>query len=80
MCSHTVVLAYGCSARCDLDVETAREASKGLVMHCARVVLVDGAAGIRAYHLATDEESMARLRANLRRLLAAPSRREGRTQ
>jgi len=49
-------------------------------MHSARVVLVDGAAGIRAYHLATDEESMVRLRANIRRLLDTPSRREGRTQ
>jgi protein SCO1/2 len=58
----------------------ANHGSKGLVMHSARVVLVDGAAAIRAYHLATDEESMHRLRANLRRLLAAPLRREGRTQ
>jgi protein SCO1/2 len=58
----------------------ASHGSKGLVMHSARVVLVDEAAQIRAYHLATDEESMARLRANVRRLLAAPSRREGRTQ
>jgi len=58
----------------------ASHGSKGLVMHSARVVLVDGAAGIRAYHLATDEESMAHLRANLRRLLSAHSRREGRTQ
>ena len=58
----------------------ANHGSKGLVMHSARVVVVDAAARIRAYHLATDEESMARLRANLRRLLAAPARREGRTQ
>ncbi len=58
----------------------ASHGSKGLVMHSARVVLVDGAAGIRAYHLATDEESMARLRANLRRLLTRPARPEGRRQ
>ncbi|OLC34259.1 MAG: hypothetical protein AUH81_12650 [Candidatus Rokubacteria bacterium 13_1_40CM_4_69_5] len=58
----------------------ASHGSKGLVMHSARAVVVDGAARIRAYHLATDAESMARLRTNLRRLLAAPSRREGRTQ
>src|SRR5712691_7780575 len=58
----------------------ANHGSKGLVMHSARVVLIDGATVIRAYHLATDEESMVRLRANLRRLLASPARREGRTQ
>jgi len=58
----------------------ASHGSKGLVMHSARAVVVDGAARIRAYHLATDVESMAHLRANLRRLLAAHSRRGGRTQ
>jgi protein SCO1/2 len=44
-----------------------------VVMHSARVALVDRAGQIRAYHLATDPESMARLRANLRRLLRAPA-------
>jgi hypothetical protein len=39
-------------------------------MHSARLVLVDRAAHVRAYHLATDGESMKRLPANLRRLLA----------
>jgi protein SCO1/2 len=44
--------------------------SQGLVMHSPRAVLVDRAGAIRAYHLATEPESMARLRANLRALLA----------
>jgi protein SCO1/2 len=48
----------------------AAHGSTGLVMHSARVVLVDRAARVRAYHLATDEGSMQRLRPNLRRLLA----------
>ncbi|MBI4638634.1 MAG: SCO family protein [Candidatus Rokubacteria bacterium] len=55
----------------------ASHGSKGLVMHSARAVLVDRIGQIRAYHLATDEASMARLPANVRRLLAAPARREG---
>jgi protein SCO1/2 len=52
----------------------ASHGSGGLIMHSARLVLVDGRAQIRAYHLATDPDSLARLRANLRRLLgqAAP--------
>lgn len=48
----------------------ASHGSKGLVMHSARLVLVDRAGQIRAYHLATEPESMTRLRANLRALLA----------
>ena len=48
----------------------ASHGSKGLVRHSARAVLVDRAARIRAYHLATGAESMKSLRANLRRLLA----------
>ena len=48
----------------------ASHGSRGLFMHSARVVLVDRTARIRAYHLATDAESMKNLRANLRRLLA----------
>lgn len=48
----------------------ASHGSKGLIMHSARIVLVDRAVRIRAYHLATDTESMTRLRANLRTLLA----------
>lgn len=51
--------------------------STGLVMHSARAVLVDRAGRIRAYHLATDPESMQRLRANLRRLLAEPAPHRG---
>ena len=51
----------------------ASHGSKGLVMHSARAVLVDRTARIRAYHLATEPESMKSLRANLRRLLAEAS-------
>jgi protein SCO1/2 len=47
----------------------ASHGSTGLVMHSARAVLVDRAGGVRAYHLATEPESMTRLRANLRALL-----------
>ena len=39
-------------------------------MHSARLVLVDRAARVRADHLATDEDSLRRLRPNLRALLA----------
>jgi cytochrome oxidase Cu insertion factor (SCO1/SenC/PrrC family) len=56
----------------------ASHGSKGLVMHSARAVLVDRAGRIRAYHLATEPESMTSLRANLRRLLAEPPRHEQR--
>ena len=48
----------------------ATHGSGGVIMHSARLVLVDRAARIRAYHLATDPESLKRLRVNLRRLLA----------
>jgi len=48
----------------------ATHGSEGLVMHSARLVLVDRAARIRAYHVATDEDSLERLRPNLRALLA----------
>jgi protein SCO1/2 len=51
----------------------ASHGSRGLFMHSARAVLVDRAARIRAYHLATEAESMKSLRANLRRLLAEAS-------
>jgi cytochrome oxidase Cu insertion factor (SCO1/SenC/PrrC family) len=51
----------------------ASHGSKGLIMHSARLVLVDRAAEIRAYHLATDPESLPNLKANLRRLLAERS-------
>jgi cytochrome oxidase Cu insertion factor (SCO1/SenC/PrrC family) len=50
----------------------ASHGSSGILMHSARVVLVDRALQIRAYHLATDEASMARLRDSVRRLLGAP--------
>jgi protein SCO1/2 len=48
----------------------ASHGSTGLVMHSARAVLVDRAGDIRAYHLATEAESMTRLGTNLRALLA----------
>jgi protein SCO1/2 len=47
----------------------ASHGSEGLVMHSARFVVVDRHGRIRAYHLATDPDSLARLRANVRRLL-----------
>ncbi len=55
----------------------ASHGSQGLIMHSARAVLVDRVGRIRAYHLATEPESMQMLRANLRRLLAEPSPRRG---
>lgn len=51
----------------------ASHGSGGLVVHSARVVLVDRTARIRAYHVAVDPASMIRLRANLRVLLAERS-------
>jgi hypothetical protein len=54
----------------------ASHGSHGIVMHSARVVLVDRVGRIRAYHLATDQDSMVRLRANLGRLLRALADRE----
>jgi cytochrome oxidase Cu insertion factor (SCO1/SenC/PrrC family) len=53
----------------------AAHGSGGLVMHSARLVLVDRAARVRAYHLATDQASLERLRPNLRALLAERGRR-----
>ncbi len=50
----------------------ATHGSQGLVMHSARLVLVDRHGRIRAYHLATDPDSLARLRANVRRVLSSP--------
>lgn len=41
-----------------------------LVVHSPRFVLVDRRGRIRAYHLATDDESLSRLRSNLKMLLA----------
>lgn len=55
------------------SVAWASHGSHGIVMHSARMVLVDRAGQIRAYHLATDRDSMIRLRANLRRLLQEPA-------
>lgn len=51
----------------------ASHGSQGLVMHSARVVIVDRDAQIRAYHLATDAESMTSLRENLRAVLSERS-------
>jgi len=47
----------------------ASHGSAGLLMHSARLVLVDRAGRIRAYHLATDDDSLARLRPNVKTLL-----------
>jgi protein SCO1/2 len=47
----------------------ATHGSKGLVIHSSRLVLVDRQARIRAYHLPDDEQSLERLRRNLRILL-----------
>lgn len=48
----------------------AHHGSTGLIMHSARLVMTDRRARIRAYHLATDEDVVEKLKANLRRLLA----------
>ncbi len=48
----------------------ASHGSKGLVIHSSRFVLVDRRAEIRAYHRSDDLESLARLREDLRALLA----------
>ena len=47
----------------------ATHGSKGLILHSSRFVLVDRQARIRAYHLPDDEQSLARLRQNVRILL-----------
>ena len=48
----------------------ASHGSQGIVMHSARLVLVDRTSHIRAYHLATDAQSLATLTGNVRTLLA----------
>jgi protein SCO1/2 len=50
----------------------ASHGSQGLLMHSARLVIVDRRAQIRAYHLATDPDAMASLRNNLRAVLSEP--------
>ena len=47
----------------------ASHGSKGLIMHSARLVLIDRKGEIRAYHLVTDADAIERLITNLRRLL-----------
>jgi|SRR3990172_2969188 len=47
----------------------ATHGSQGIVIHSSRFVLVDRRARIRAYHLPDDEDSLARLRENLKILL-----------
>ena len=47
----------------------ATHGSKGLIMHSPRLVLVDRQARIRAYHRPDDEQSLERLRQNLKILL-----------
>jgi protein SCO1/2 len=48
----------------------ATHGSKGLVMHSSRLVVVDRQARVRAYHGIDEPGSLARLRENLRALLA----------
>ncbi|MDP3940650.1 MAG: SCO family protein [Deltaproteobacteria bacterium] len=48
----------------------ASHGSGGLILHSSRFVLVDRQARIRAYHRTDDPDSLARLRENLRALLA----------
>ena len=50
----------------------ASHGSKGLIMHSARFVVIDGRGHIRAYHLATDPESVAKLPTNIRALVGEP--------
>jgi len=52
----------------------ASHGSQGLVMHSARLVVVDRDAEIRAYHLTTDADSIASLRKNLRAVLSERGR------
>ncbi len=52
----------------------ATHGSKGLVIHSSRFVLVDRRGRIRAYHLPDDEQSLARLRQNVRILLREKSK------
>ncbi|MBI4640817.1 MAG: SCO family protein, partial [Candidatus Tectomicrobia bacterium] len=47
----------------------ATHGSKGLVIHSSRFVLVDRQATIRAYHQSNDEQSLERLRQNMRIVL-----------
>ena len=54
------------------DPAFASHGSSGLIMHSSRFVLVDRRARIRAYHRTDDPDSLARLRENLRALLAEP--------
>lgn len=70
-CGSTAARTFGAVlALLQPPVALATHGSEGLVMHSARLVLIDRAARVRAYHLATDEESLKRLRPNLRALLA----------
>lgn len=48
----------------------ASHGSKGLIIHSSRFVLVDRRPRIRAYHRTDAPESLARLRDNLRTVLA----------
>lgn len=62
--------ACGSTFRFGPEPAWASHGSKGLIMHSARLVLTDRRAEIRAYHLATDDGVVEKLKANLRRLLA----------
>lgn len=62
--------ACGSALRLGPAAAWASHGSKGLIMHSDRLVLIGRAAEIRAYHDATDPDSIRRLTANVRRLLA----------
>jgi protein SCO1/2 len=51
----------------------ATHGSKGLILHSSRFVLVDRRARIRAYHLPDDDQSLDRLRRNVRIVLREKS-------
>ena len=53
----------------ELSTALATHGSKGVIIHSSRFVLVDRQARIRAYHRPDDEQSLVRLRYNLRTLL-----------
>ena len=66
--------ACGHAVRLGPTAARASHGSGGLIMHSARFVLVDRRGHIRAYHSATDTESLARLRTNLDRIFGHASR------
>ena len=61
--------ARGLLRMLELASALATHGSKGLTIHSSRFVLVDRQARIRAYHLPDDEQSLERLRQNVRIVL-----------